>query len=459
MEIKIKPIIIPPDAPFTNDALSRENEISNLTELLCNIETPFVLAIDSKWGTGKTTFIKMWEAELTKKNISSLYFNAWETDFAEDPLVAFLGELNSIIHTIINEESGKNEIWEKTKKLGGHIAKRGIPVAIKIATAGIIDTDALLEDEISSLSQKLAEEAVDSFNKTKGIIEDFRSNLEILFQNNGDKEINRTFIFIDELDRCRPTYSLELLERIKHILDIKNLLFILSIDKSQLCNSIKSVYGDEIDSVNYLRRFIDIEYTLKEADRESYINNIYKKFDFESFFENRKEYRDFSYEKDSFLKLFKLMANGFGLSLREIEQFLTKIYLVTLSTKQNIHLYSPLLVALIFLKETNDDLYREYKDISSNGDNIIRYFRTILSEEERIKTFQFALLEGFIIASKTNRHEEITSSIIAEHNRTIGNEDSTSDERYYAERVIQIAKEPIDWRSRSEEHTAELQSH
>ncbi|MDH3324729.1 MAG: KAP family NTPase, partial [Candidatus Peregrinibacteria bacterium] len=376
MEIKIRPITIPSDSPFTNDALSREDEISNLTELLVNIETPFVLAIDSKWGTGKTTFIKMWEAELTNRNISTLYFNAWKTDFAEDPLVAFLGELNSTISTLINEESGKIEIWEKTKKLGGHIAKRGIPVAIKIATAGVVDTDALLEKEISSLSQKLAEEAVDSFNKTKGIIEEFRNNLEILFRNNSDSETNKTFIFIDELDRCRPTYALELLEKVKHILDVKNLVFILSIDKSQLCNSIKSVYGNEIDAVNYLRRFIDIEYSLKEADRESYINTVYRKFDFESFFESRKEYSDFSYEKDSFLKLFKLMTNCFRLSLREIEQYLTKIYLVILSTKQNIHLYSPILVALIFLKETNSNLYKEYKYLPKGGDSTILYFRS-----------------------------------------------------------------------------------
>jgi predicted KAP-like P-loop ATPase len=98
MEIKIRPIEIPSETPFVNDELDRQAEIKNLTELLVNIETPLVFTIDAKWGSGKTTFIKMWQADLSNQEIFSLYFNAWETDFAEDPLIAFLGELNSSIN-------------------------------------------------------------------------------------------------------------------------------------------------------------------------------------------------------------------------------------------------------------------------------------------------------------------------------------------------------------------------
>ncbi|MDH3360400.1 MAG: hypothetical protein OEL55_05960, partial [Desulfobulbaceae bacterium] len=68
-------------------------------------------------------------------------------------------------------------------------------------------------------------------------------------------------------------------------------------------------------------------------------------------------------------------------------------------------------------------------------------------DEERIKIHQFALLEGFLIASKANRYEEPSSLILEEHNKTLANEDSTSYERSYAKKVINTAKEPIDWRS------------
>jgi predicted KAP-like P-loop ATPase len=46
------------------------------------------MSIDSPWGTGKTTFIKMWQAHLESQGVTSICFNAWESDYAEDPLVA-----------------------------------------------------------------------------------------------------------------------------------------------------------------------------------------------------------------------------------------------------------------------------------------------------------------------------------------------------------------------------------
>lgn len=91
---KKKPIEFDTKDPFKSDLLNREDEITNLTLLARHIDTPAVIAIDSRWGTGKTTFIKLWEHYLKTEEVSSLYFNAWETDFSKDPLVAFLGEMN-----------------------------------------------------------------------------------------------------------------------------------------------------------------------------------------------------------------------------------------------------------------------------------------------------------------------------------------------------------------------------
>ena len=67
--------------------------------------------------------------------------------------------------------------------------------------------------------------------------------------------------FIDELDRCRPTFAIEMLERIKHLFDVKNMVFVLSIDKKQLEAITAAVYGERIDASEYLRRFIDLVFT------------------------------------------------------------------------------------------------------------------------------------------------------------------------------------------------------
>ena len=67
--------------------------------------------------------------------------------------------------------------------------------------------------------------------KTKGAIAEFKISLKKALNEN-DNATENLFVFIDELDRCRPTYAIELLERIKHLLDIDGLVFILAMDCS-----------------------------------------------------------------------------------------------------------------------------------------------------------------------------------------------------------------------------------
>lgn len=54
------------------------------------------------------------------------------------------------------------------------------------------------------------------------------------------------FIFIDELDRCRPSYAVEMLETIKHIFDISGVVFVVATDTEQLQHAVKVVYGEDL---------------------------------------------------------------------------------------------------------------------------------------------------------------------------------------------------------------------
>lgn len=80
-------------------------------------------------------------------------------------------------------------------------------------------------------------------------------------------------IFVDELDRCRPDYAVELLERIKHLFAVENLLVVLSVDTQKLGHAASQVIGfSPKDTDGYLRRFIDLDYRLPEADFVQLIN-------------------------------------------------------------------------------------------------------------------------------------------------------------------------------------------
>lgn len=81
---------------FKDCVLQRKKYADVLTNVIETYSDGFVLAINNKWGTGKTTFIRMWEQDLKDNEFKTIYFNAWENDFDDNPLTALLGELKSL---------------------------------------------------------------------------------------------------------------------------------------------------------------------------------------------------------------------------------------------------------------------------------------------------------------------------------------------------------------------------
>jgi predicted AAA+ superfamily ATPase len=96
MKLKHRELIIDPNKPFLNCKLKREKYAHVLTQIVANYADGFVLAINNEWGSGKTTFVKMWQQQLNNQSFRTLYFNAWENDYESDPMVALLAELKSL---------------------------------------------------------------------------------------------------------------------------------------------------------------------------------------------------------------------------------------------------------------------------------------------------------------------------------------------------------------------------
>lgn len=272
MSLKPKPLELDSNAPFKSDLLNRKPEIENLSLLLSNMNSPTVMAIDSKWGSGKTTFIKLWKHHLNSQGIRTIYFNSWETDFSEDPLISFLGEMDIGLKNLMGKDTKINEAWTKTKSAGTQVAKRLIPAILKLATMGILDTDEIIESTVANTIENLSSDAIAAYTKQKQAISEFQESLNDFVSELSDNK--KLIIFVDELDRCRPSYAIELLERIKHLFNIEGIIFILALDKIQLSHSINAVYGKGMDSKGYLSRFIDFEYTIKTPDTNKFIESI-----------------------------------------------------------------------------------------------------------------------------------------------------------------------------------------
>lgn len=359
MNLKPLPLEIDDTNPTANDALNRGDFIKSISDLIRDASGPLVLGIDSPWGTGKTTFFRMLEKSLVKDSYACLYFNAWETDFAEDPLVAFVGEISELIKSIDENAFAREECIKTTRKVTTAIAKRGIPALLKLATLGALDLQKEYEAVIASLSEGLMGDAVDDYIKEKGLIDEFKKeiNKTIGLISNFNKKLPMV-IMIDELDRCKPSYAIMLLERIKHLFDIPNAIFILGIDKKQLSISMGAVYGQGFDGVEYLRRFIDFDFKLMNVDSDTFYNSLVKRMNCESAFNELP--RDCAITNaEGLSEYFRFYADTFNLSLRKQESLLSILALVLRNHDKKLPLPLPEILFLASARISNEPLYKE----------------------------------------------------------------------------------------------------
>lgn len=400
MLVKAPKIQVPKDNPFQFDVLKRAENAIILTQLISTINEPFVLSIDSKWGSGKTTFITMWKQYLENNEYKVIHFNAWENDISDDALSALVAELKKGIQTAPDKITS-SKLFSNVKTVSAKILKRSIPVVIKLATAGIIDTNEVAADIISSATEKLALDSIESYEKRQEDIINFKQELENFAQSLYGESNKPLIFFIDELDRCRPNFAIEVLEKAKHLFNIKNILFIISIDKKELGYSIKAIYGNEFDTDGYLRRFIDLNYYLPAPNTESFCKFLVERFQFNTFFEKRTN-SNLRYDQDEFISIATNLFSLVNFSLRTIEQCFTQISIVLRTIPDNNFMYPVLLVFLIFLKNHNPDLYQKLRQRQCKEEEIYDYLYSLDTTDVFIKTDIGLLLEANVMSSVCN---------------------------------------------------------
>tara|TARA_B110000238_G_scaffold190393_1_gene223497 strand:+ start:76 stop:1488 length:1413 start_codon:yes stop_codon:yes gene_type:complete len=404
MNIKHYEIEIEQENPFANCKLDRQKYSSVLTNIINSYPYGFVLALNNKWGTGKTTFVKMWEQDLKNTDFQTLYFNAWENDFENNPLTALMGELKTL--TTVDTEPSFKKTLKKASTLTKHIA----PIIAKAIADRYIDTEGVKE-AIVGVTNGLAdvfENEVNEYEKKKKSISDFRKSLsEFIANTNKGKPL--VFI-IDELDRCRPNYAVSILEQIKHFFSVPNIVFVLSIDKEQLGNAIKGVYGsDDIDAEEYLRRFIDLEYSIPEPETGLFYKYLYDYFQFDEFFQSaeRTKYRELQSDKSNFLETCKLIFTNARIPLRQQEKIFAHSRLALRSFNWNSYVVPHVFLFLTFIKVTDNEFYEKMKAKSLTIQELQERFLDLVKIKINEDTErQLMWLEVYLVNAYNNYYQE-----------------------------------------------------
>ncbi len=373
MPIRVQPaeIEIPVDDPFANDLLGRRESIQALTTLLGNVDGPCVMAVDAKWGMGKTTFLRLWGRHLKDEGHHVIEFNAWETDFTWDPFFALWSEISAQFAEQPGLES-PGKLSKLARKLlpllrsgtmGAQIALsiEGQPEAA-VTAAGVSATLKDLEDATDATDRE--REAVDqgpfpeaTYAEAKALLKEFRATLrEEASSLAGASGGLPLVVLIDELDRCRPTYAIELLETAKHLFNVDHIVFVLCLDQTQLAHSVKAVYGSEFAANGYLRRFFDVDYRLPIPDRSNLLRAAMHSSGLLEHIGTRREY-----EAESWYAAPEFLVEILGLailSLRDSLQLVHRLAVIVSSIPpQETVLANPIAV-LLALRTVDAELYR-----------------------------------------------------------------------------------------------------
>lgn len=381
ISLKEKDIIVDENDnwPCTADSLGRDLEISNLNKVLMNVEAPFVFALDAPWGAGKTTFVKLWQHYLKIKHndFVSIYFNAWDNDFNQDPLIPILSEIEKKID---NKDYKHNEAIKKLKKILTKLFKSTLKASVKAATYGLINIKEDIESALADGASDLTQDLLEQFEEEKNSLKELKEILSEVISSLPNNQKN-LFIFVDELDRCRPSYAVEMLERIKHIFDLPNIVFILSVNKDQLSKSVQGVYGSTFDGMNYLKRFIDLEYHLKNANKNDYIKSF--------LLEGCSSLHSTPDDLPKLVGCFCELARKFDLTMRDIQQILSRLKLILMSNNYTDDDIKIVIATFLVLRHVDYDKYKSLQNKKDIADLI-----SLVSEDDKYKT---SFYQGTII--------------------------------------------------------------
>ncbi|MGL6414392.1 KAP family P-loop NTPase fold protein [Aeromonas veronii] len=362
------------------DRLDRARYTEFLTNYLAaeGTQRNYVLNLNAEWGAGKTWFIKRWYME-PKAHYPTVYIDAWQQDFSDDPLLTVISSIIDQLKMIAGKE---NPIPEGMRQRLLGLFKVGGKLALKAAIkkAGLEEDDFALDgDDANQLVDALCSNQKERYESIQYLKQEIRQWVEgAVGLGNGELDYP-AFILIDELDRCRPSYAVEMLETIKHIFDIPKVVFVLATDTEQLQHAIKVIYGGGFDAQTYLGRFFK---------RRFYLNKCPSHFLIEEFVADRfellcsKTFHCFS-DANDFSKTLAKIVDAYHLSAREVESFLDTLFAILHSVSENsidiiylsalLIMHSKVSTAYMILRNGGILLDAEIANISLNKDTVLSF--------------------------------------------------------------------------------------
>ena len=404
---------------------NRNTRILEFIKTLDAIEDNRFISLDARWGEGKTFYVRQIEKTLeyqtmkkfgtddTKAELDKMqpyfagtaledidlensyfpvYYNAWLYDNHTDPLMSLM--------LVISKKSKKYIDTTRAKKLSNRFGEFLSSFNVNATFSG----KANIQGSIDGEKVMNACKSKDMLEEVK-TAEEIRENVKRILDEAIVEQSQKLVIFIDELDRCRPSFALEMLERLKHYFDDDRIIFVVS--KEQLTHTISNYYGVGFDSTGYLNKFFDLEANLpalQTYDTEIQVDN--------------QEHYVFKSISNALVKYYKLSRRDFLIYREKINSLDSCMIINDYSFEGTIaSLFVPIII-ILDMKNIEEkrrfingesDFLKIMKMIPA-GKNLYKHFvndSSELSEEEKIEKgyARFKMVYDFLFADAEKDRE------------------------------------------------------
>lgn len=203
------------DLPTGEDAFGFKGLVRTISNIASskNTQTPLTICVDGKWGSGKTSFLKMIETQAKILGFSCIWLNAWKLEKTEDFLLSFsdalLREFN--LYEDINDSDDiiyvasplRQQIWDWTES----------PFRVSFS------------DVIKKLLKS---------KENSGLVQD------------------RLLIFVDDIDRAFPEQITMILKNLKLLLESEGCVFFLAMDLDTVAKSLEKIYLSNSQNTDFV---------------------------------------------------------------------------------------------------------------------------------------------------------------------------------------------------------------
>ncbi|MEH0020252.1 MAG: SUMF1/EgtB/PvdO family nonheme iron enzyme [Desulfobacter sp.] len=281
--LESKPVRILSDAPLVREAdFGFDAYVKTISGLIANKEnnTPLVIGVYGKWGSGKTTLMENIRTELVRgaeagvgkdspfRICKPVWFQAWKYKNEDEILAALIREI-----FISMEQAGfftrcRAKIEEvikglnQTKLTAGLIKKIGgvstgeffksLDYKNKLGFYDIFQT--FFDDFLwTYLSWRPKTGKFEQWDDTKGAL----------------------VVFIDDLDRCPGTRIVDVLETVKLFMDKKGCVFVIGADNEIIIKALRDTYKD--DAPGFMDKIVQVHFNLpriQDADFRPLVERV-----------------------------------------------------------------------------------------------------------------------------------------------------------------------------------------